>query len=104
MWVKKEVESNIWKPTRIGEEICGIVREIGVGSFEGTKDYLIETEDLEIVKLPSHKQLLAILDGIRVDDRIKVVHKGSKASGKGNPTMLYEVFVDDGKQQEELVK
>jgi len=89
-WKKQEAISNIWKPTDEGQEISGLVVEVKEGQY-GTQLYL-NVNDEEVIT-PSHKQLQTQLTEIKKGDTVKIVYLGSKPSGKGNDTRMYEVYV-----------
>jgi len=83
---------DIWTPTSINEEIVGKVVKVESTNFG--KQFSIENRNGKVMKTPCHKALQNLMIKIQEGDMIKVVYVGEKASGKGNPTQLYKVYVD----------
>ena len=91
VWQEEKTRDDIWTPTKVGEEVVGIIIKIDDTTYG--KQYLIENSNMTI-KTPCHKALQNLMTRVEVGDKVKIVYAGSKPSGKGNATQLYQVFRD----------
>jgi len=84
------LKGDIWQPTEVGEELAGVVTQINKGEY-GTQ-YTIEVSPGESVETPSHRILQVMMARVKVGDEVRLVYKGDKNTGKGNPAKIYEAW------------
>jgi len=91
----KKQEGGFWTPEKDGDELEGKVIEVIEGNFG--KQYIIETEKDGLMTTPSHALIQVGLRKAKVDDKVKIVFKGTEPPKvKGHsPTNLYDVFIDE---------
>lgn len=92
---KKDVEwdelgEKYWEAQKEEDELTGVVTEIKEGKYG--KVYCILTAANEHLLTPSHNILQDRLKEVTTGDLIKIIYKGQKDTGKGNPAQLYKVF------------
>ena len=83
---------DIWTPEAINSELVGRVTKIDSTSFG--RQFSVEAKN-GVFKTPCHKALQNLMTKIVEGDLVKIVYTGEKPSGKGNPTQMYKVFVDN---------
>lgn len=93
--VKKKYEevipkSDAWKPVDVEDFIEGEVVEIAKGQYGW--EYTLKLDNDELVKTPNHTVLNKRMELTQVGDCVKVVYKGEKDTGKGNPLQLYKLL------------
>ena len=89
----EQEQIDFWKPQKVEDFIEGKIVEVRDSKFGNT--YVLLNDEGKLVGTPSHKVLQNLLLKLNVGDRVKIVLIDLKESGKGNPTMMYDVFVDN---------
>lgn len=91
-WKEVELKKDEWTPVKEGDCLLGVL----IGSEDTTygKQYTIQNEDdTEFVKLPKHKILQLLMEGVNVGTRCKLEYRGEKDIQKGNPLQIYKLSV-----------
>jgi len=87
-WEKQT--GDLWAASNDGDKLEGAVI-----STEGEADsmqYVIEYGDGKQVTTPRHTMLCTLMKDVKVGDVVRIIYKGEKSTGKGNPLKLYEVY------------
>jgi hypothetical protein len=95
-WGGKELPAesqttDLWLPTQEGTSVTGKVTEVFEGQYG--PQHILEDEQGEIIRLPSHKMLQAKLEKARVGAIVRVTFLCEVPSKKGHPMRTYEVAI-----------
>lgn len=95
VWIKVEEEGNqleYWSP-EANEELVGMLISKDANDFGGMNyKIIINSEQTVIVK--GTTVLNNLFKHIEIGKKVKILYKGEKDTGKGNPLKLYELWQD----------
>ena len=85
-----ELGTKFWEPQKIEDEIIGVITEMIEGKHGMM--YVILTATDEKLLTPAHNILQDRMKEVVVGDLVKIIYKGEKDTGKGNPAQVYKVY------------
>lgn len=88
---EEQGNNEYWKPQKIEDELTGVIVHIEEHEEYG-KTYQVKTAEGEDWKTPYHRVLQDRMKEVAPGDIVKIIYKGSEASGKGNHVQIYKVY------------
>lgn len=101
--VFKKIEPNVWKPEKEGDMIEGKLIKVEPSIQYSSQIYSLETKTNGHVIVFGTTILDDKMCYVKVGDVIRIVYMGNKPSAKGQPTKMFDVFVDAPETQEAKV-
>lgn len=91
-WIERDTQGDLWLPQKENDQLVGKVVDAKEGDFGF--QWIIETEDGDKFRTPSHRVLQNRMNGIETGKFVKIIYDGEEPpSVKGrNPTKMYRVF------------
>ncbi len=85
--------TTFWKPTKVNEEISGVV--IGIDEGQYGKNYTIKQDDGKMVTPSSYKVLQSRMATVRPGDTVKIIYTGTEPSKQRGyeDTLMFRVLV-----------
>lgn len=96
----KKIEPGVWNPENPNDELVGTLlgSDEGVGRYESTV-YHLEMDDGAQISVWGSTVLDSKMRFVKAGQKVKIVYTGKQKSKAGSDTKLFEVYVDDGKEE-----
>lgn len=89
-WKEVVAKKDYWETNLVEDFLEGVV--VDKEKDDRGLRLTIESKVHGLVRTPPHRALIELLKEVNIQDRIKIVYKGEKDTGKPNKLQLYQLF------------